>query len=153
MPSVSMKRIDIAIALMLLPISGYVFYESGRWPDLADLGNPTLIPRGVAVCLLGAAVILFWKAVKGRSLMLPGRLDSADRNRVLWVAVLTGVYVLVIERLGFITATAPYIFGFSLALGEKRWVRLTLFSLVVPVITYLVFDRTLNVPLPRGLFR
>jgi hypothetical protein len=79
--------------------------------------------------------------------------EGADRNRVLWVAVLTGLYVIFMERIGFITATAPYLFGFVLVLGERRWVRLLLFALVVPVMTYLLFDRTLNVPLPRGLFR
>jgi hypothetical protein len=63
------------------------------------------------------------------------------------------LYVLFIERLGFIATTAPYLFGFSLALGERRWVRLVVFAVTVPVVTYLVFDRALNVPLPRGLFR
>jgi hypothetical protein len=101
----------------------------------------------------GAAVLLLGKALTGRSLTLPGRLTGADRTRVLWVAALTGVYVFVIERLGFMTATAPYLCGFCLALGERRWTRLILFSVVVPVATYLVFDRALNVPLPRGLFR
>ena len=150
---VSMKKIDILSALCLIPVCAYVFWESGRWPILPDLGNPAWIPRGVAVLLCGAAMLLLGKALTGRSLTLPGRLAGADRTRVLWVAVLTGVYVVIVERLGFMTATAPYLFGFCLALGERRWTRLILFSLVVPVATYLVFDQALNVPLPRGLFR
>jgi len=153
MSRVSMRTIDILSALCLIPVCLYVFYESGRWPMLPDLGNPAWIPRGVAVLLLGAALLLLGKALTGRSLTLPGRLAGADRARVLWVAALTGVYVVIIERLGFMTATAPYLFGFCLALGERRWTRLILFSVVVPVATYLVFDRALNVPLPRGLFR
>jgi len=153
MSRVSMRTIDILSALCLIPVCLYVFYESGRWPMLPDLGNPAWIPRGVAVLLFGAALLLLGKALTGRSLTLPGRLAGADRARVLWVAALTGVYVVIIERLGFMTATAPYLFGFCLALGERRWMRLILFSVVVPVATYLVFDRALNVPLPRGLFR
>jgi len=153
MSSISMKKVDIFFALGLIPICIYVFYESGRWPILPDLGNPAWIPRGVAVLLFAAALLLLAKALMGRSLTLPGRLEGADRARVLWVAALTGVYVVIIERLGFMTATAPYLFGFCLALGERRWTRLILFSVVVPVATYLVFDRALNVPLPRGLFR
>ena len=84
---------------------------------------------------------------------MPERLEGADRNRVLWVAALTVAYTVAIERLGFITGTVPYLFGFCLALGERRWSRLALFAVAVPVATYLVFDRILNVPLPRGLFR
>jgi putative tricarboxylic transport membrane protein len=153
MPLVSMKKVDIISALCVIPICVYVFYESGRWPILPDLGNPAWIPRGVAAVLFGAVLLLLGKALKGRSLTLPGRIERADRTRVLWVAVLTGAYVFGVERLGFMTATAPYLFGFSLALGERRWVRLALFAIVVPVATYLLFNTALNVPLPRGLFR
>ena len=153
MPPVSMKKVDILSALFLIPICVYVFYESGRWPILPDLGNPAWIPRGVATFLFGAALLLLGRALTGRSLTLPSRLEGADRARVLWVAVLTGAYVICIERLGFIATSVPFLLGFCLALGEKRWVRLVVFAVVVPVVTYLVFDRTLNVPLPRGLFR
>jgi hypothetical protein len=153
MPHVSMKKVDIIAALGIIPICVYVFYESGTWPMLPDLGNPAWIPRGVATCLLVAALLLLGKALAGRALVLPGRLEGADRSRVLWVAALTGLYVVFIERVGFIATTAPYLFGFCLALGERRWIRLIVFSVAVPVATYLVFDQALNVPLPRGLFR
>ena len=153
MPLVSMKKVDIISALCVIPICVYVFYESGRWPILPDLGNPAWIPRGVAAVLLGAALLLLGKALMGRSLTLPGRLEGADRARVLWVAALTGVYVVIIERLGFMTATAPYLFGFSLALGERRWSRLILFSVVGAGGHVPHLRPALNVPLPRGLFR
>jgi hypothetical protein len=153
MPPVSMKKVDICSALLVIPICAYVFYESGQWPILPDLGSPAWIPRGVAIILMGAALLLLWKAVSGGSLTLPGRIEGADRARVLWVALLTGAYVIAIERLGFITGTIPYLFGFCLVLGERRWARLILFAVAAPVTTYLVFYQFLNVPLPRGLFR
>lgn len=153
MPPVSSKRVDIVCSLLLIPLCLYVFYESGRWPIIPDLGNPAWIPRGVAACLLMASGLLFLRALQGRSLTLPSRLEGANRARVLWVVALTGACVVSIERLGFIATTVPYLFGFSLAVGERRWGRLTLFAVVVPVVTYLVFDTALNVPLPRGWFR
>jgi hypothetical protein len=153
MPRVSLKKVDVFSALLLLPVCAWVFYESGKWPRLPDLGNPAWIPRGVAVCLLIAAALLLARAFTGRSLTMPGRLEGADRARVLWVAALTVAYVILVARLGFIAATVPYLFGFGLALGERRWVRLAVFAVVVPVATYLLFDRTLNVPLPQGWFR
>jgi putative tricarboxylic transport membrane protein len=153
MPPVSMKKVDIISALLVIPVCVYVFYESGKWPILPDMGNPAWIPRGVAVCLLGAALRLLYLALKGRALFLESRLKGTDRTRVLWVAGLTGAYVIFVERLGFIATSAPYMFGFALVLGERRWVRLALFAVVVPVATYLLFDTALNVPLPRGWFR
>jgi putative tricarboxylic transport membrane protein len=153
MPPLSLKKVDIITALLIIPICLYVFYESGKWPILPDMGNPAWIPRGVAVCLLVAALLLLVRALQGRSLTMPSRLEGADRARVLWVAALTGAFVIVVERLGFITAAVPYMFGFGLVLGERRWVRLALFAVVVPVAIYLLFDTALNVPLPRGWFR
>ncbi len=153
MAAVSMKKVDILSACIVIPICIYVFYESSTWPILPDLGSPAWIPRGVATILLGAALMLLWKALSGKSLSLPERISVPDRNRVLWIAVLTGIYVVAIERLGFLAGTIPYLFGFSFVLGERRWVRLVLFAVIAPVTTYLIFDKVLNVPLPRGLFR
>ena len=153
MPVISLKKVDIVASLLMIPVVAWVFYESARWPIPPDLGNPTWIPRGVALCLLIASLLLLFRAVSGRSLRLPGRLEGADRSRVLWVAALTGGYVILLERVGFIATTAPYLFGLALVLGERRWVRLALFAVVVPVATYLLFDTALNVPLPHGWFR
>ena len=153
MPPVSMKKVDILAAILLFPVCAYGFYEAGSWPRLPDLGNPGWIPSGVALCLLIATLMMLARALRGRSLTLPGRLEGVDRARVLWVAGITVGYVAVMNYLGFIASTIPYLAGFGIALGERRWARLAFFSLVVPVVIYLVFDATLNVPLPRGWLR
>ena len=153
MPPVSLKKVDILAAILLFPVCAYVFYEAGSWPRLPDLGNPGWIPSGVAVCLLIATLIMLARALRGRSLTLPGRLEGVDRARVLWVAGITVEYVAVMNHLGFIAFTIPYLAGFWIALGERRWMRLAFFSVAVPVVIYLVFDATLNVPLPRGWLR
>lgn len=152
MSPVSMKKVDLVAALLLVPVGLYVFYESGRWPVPPDMGDPAWIPRGVALVLLGAAGLLFVRALRGRALTLPAALSPADRRRVLGVAALTGTYVLLVERLGFLTTTAPYLFGFLLVLGERRWVRMAAFAVAVPVAIFLLFDVALHVPLPRGRF-
>jgi hypothetical protein len=153
MPPVSMKKVDLIAALLLFPVCGYVFYEAGSWPRLPDLGNPGWIPSAVAACLLAATVVMLARALRGRALTLPGRLEGADRARVFWVAAFTISYVGMMNTLGFIASTIPYLAGFGIALGERRWSRLVFFSVAVPVAIYLVFDAALNVPLPRGWLR
>jgi hypothetical protein len=39
---------------------------------------------------------------------------------------------------------------FAWVLGERRWYRLLLFAILVPVVAYTLFSTTLHVPLPRG---
>jgi hypothetical protein len=153
MPPISLKKVDVIVSLLIIPICLYVFYESGRWPVIEGTGNATWVPVGDAVCLLAAAFLLFFKALKGRSLTIPSRLVGDDRTRVLWIVLLTGIYTAAVDYVGFITTTAPYLFGFVFVLGERRWVRLIFFAVGVPIATYLLFSTVLNVPLPRGWFR
>ena len=152
MPRISLKKIDIIVSLLVIPVCLYVFYESTRWPVIDGTGNATWVPRGDAVFLLAAALLLLVKAIRGRSLTIPSRLVGADRSRVLWVAVLTGAYTVTVEYMGFIATGIPYMFGFAYVLGERRWVRLILFAVGVPVGTYILFRKALQVPLPAGWF-
>jgi hypothetical protein len=152
MPKVSLKKIDIIVSLLVIPVCLYVFYESARWPVIDGTGNATWVPRGDATCLLVAAVLLLVNALRGRSLTIPSRLLGADRSRVLWTALLTGAYTVTVEYVGFIATGIPYMFGFAFVLGERRWVRLILFAVGVPVGTYILFRTALQVPLPAGWF-
>ena len=152
MPKVSLTKIDIIVSLLLIPICLYVFYESARWPVIDGTGNAAWVPRGDAVCLLAAAFLLLAKAIRGRSLTIPSRLEGSDRSRVLWVALLTGAYTVALEYMGFIATGIPYMLGFAFALGERRWVRLILFAVAVPIGAYILFRKVLSVPLPQGLF-
>jgi hypothetical protein len=42
---------------------------------------------------------------------------------------------------------------FALVLGERRWLRLILFAIAVPIAVYVIFCTALKVPLPQGWFR
>jgi len=153
MANLSMKKADVLAALIIVPICLYVFYESGKWPLEATIGSPSLIPRGVAACVLFAAGMLLFRALRGRSLPLERRLEGKDLRRIILTALITGGYVFAVERVGFIVTTFVYMFLFIWILGERRWLRLILFSIVVPIAIYSVFYVGLHVPLPRGLLR
>lgn len=155
MTNLSMKKADIIAALVIVPICLYVFYESGKWPagELIGIGSPSFIPRGVATCLLFAAGMLLLRALRGRALVLESKLEGANLRRISAAALLTGAYVFVVERVGFISTTFLYMLFFVLVLGERRWLRLAIFALLVPAVAYVIFSTVLHVPLPRGWFR
>jgi putative tricarboxylic transport membrane protein len=150
MTNLTMKKADIIAAAIVIPICLYVFYESAKWPVPALLGRPFIIPRGVATFLLFTVSLLLYRALKGRALELEKRLEGADLRRVTGAAVLTFGYLFVVERIGFLTTTFSYMLFFVLVLGERRWIRLLLFAIVVPVFVFLIFDSILHVPLPFG---
>jgi len=150
MPNLSMKKADIITVAIVIPICLYVFYESTQWPVAALLGRPFVIPRGVATLLLVTVFLLLYGALKGRASELEKRLEGADLWRVIGAAVLTFGYLFVVERIGFFGTTLLYMLLFALVLGERRWPRLVLFTILVPLVVYVLFSTALNVPLPRG---
>jgi putative tricarboxylic transport membrane protein len=145
-----MKKADIIAVAIVIPICLYVFYESAQWPVRALIGRPFIIPRGVATLLVVAALLLLYRAVTGRSSPLENPLAGADLRRVIGAAVITFGYLFVVERIGFFGTTVLYMLLFALVLGERRWPRLVLFALLVPLVVYVVFSTALHVPLPRG---
>ncbi len=153
MAGASMKKADILVSLIIVPICLYVFYESGTWPKQALIGAPTLIPWGVATCLLVAAGVQFVRALTGRALTLEERLTGSNRRRVIIAVLLTGGYAALVSYVGFLVTTFLYLALFGLAAGERRWVRLIAFAVTVPIAIYLIFATILNVPLPAGIFR
>jgi len=150
MANLTMKKADIIAAAIVIPICLYVFYESGKWPVPALLGRPFIIPRGVATFLLITALLLLHRALKGRALELEKRLEGANLRRITGAAVLTFGYLFVVERIGFLGTTFVYMLCFVWVLGERRWFRLALFGILVPIVVFMIFSTALHVPLPRG---
>jgi putative tricarboxylic transport membrane protein len=153
MGRVSMRKADIWVALILIPICLYVFYESAKWPKEALIGAPTLIPRGVSACLLLAGGLLLVRALRGKADELEVPLVGANRRRVVLIGLLTGAYAGVVAYAGFLISTFIYLLLFGLIVGERRLPRLLLFAVLVPVAIYLVFSTVFNVPLPEGWLR
>jgi putative tricarboxylic transport membrane protein len=146
----NMKKADIIAVAIVVPICLYVFYESTKWPVPALLGRPFVVPRGVAALLIVAALILLYRALKGRAFPLESPLVGVDFWRVIGVAVLTFGYLPLVEPLGFTATTFLYMLLFAWVLGERRWPRLILFAILVPLAVYTLFSTVLHVPLPRG---
>ena len=150
MSNLTMKKADILAVAIVIPICLYVFYESTKWPVPALLGRPFVVPRGVAALLIVAALILLYRALKGRAFPLESPLVGVDFWRVIGIAVLTFGYLPLVEPLGFTATTFLYMLLFAWVLGERRWPRLILFAILVPLVVFALFSTVLHVPLPRG---
>lgn len=71
--------------------------------------------------------------------------------KIVWVLSAVFLYVLLMEKLGFIVVTL-LLFLFLLGIVEKRgWMVTILTSLAVTVAAYLIFETALHSQLPKGL--
>jgi hypothetical protein len=76
--------------------------------------------------------------------------ESGGLRRVLTTFLSITAYIFVVSKLGFVVSTF-LLTGFLLkAIYPQSWFRTLLFSLAVSSLSYLVFQRWLNVQLPRG---
>ena len=119
--------------------------------------GPRIIPYIVGVGLILLGLWLAAEAVTGRTTR--PTTDSEDADPTLptdWstVGMLVAslvVYLLLIERAGFVIASALLFFGATFAMGSRRVVRDLAIGIALSFIVYLVFTRTLDLRLPAGV--
>lgn len=123
-----------------------------------ELGGPRLAPIVVSGGLLLIAVMYLVGAVvaRGRGRPISGDCAAEDAERPRWttpaalVAALV-CYILVFDRLGFVSATFVFFVVAARILGSRRIVRDVVVAAPLAVVVYLAFTRGLEIHLPGGV--
>jgi len=148
-------RRDIGIGLGLLAFCGLMYRQAGLAPANPFVPyGPSFYPRVALVVLAGLALWLILEAWGRGSAAAPPRTGPAPNYRrvLLGFACFLG-YVAGLSILGFLTATFLFVLVMSWALGPRRAAELPkLIALAVGTAagTFLLFEKYLNVFLPRG---
>jgi putative tricarboxylic transport membrane protein len=137
-------------------VAGSLFFLLGLAAAIGgvrlDLGTPSepqpgFYPFLAGILLMGLSVLLIVQDIRGRS-------DGAEpflqlKAPLLALAGLVA-FVALVRPLGYVPATAMLTVALLHVLEVRRlWVYL-LAAIVVPIGTYLLFDRLLSIPLPSG---
>jgi amino acid transporter len=106
----------------------------------------------------GLGVIL---AILALSLIATNR-GAGEEQRPFWepkawrhpllAIVITAVYVVVFDDIGAITSVVVLVTGWLLLVEHKRALVSASTGLLTGLVVYLVFERFLQTPFPRGLF-
>lgn len=137
---------DRVLGALLILLAALAFWSAQSLvvPFAADPLGPTGFPSAVAVIL----------AVCGALLLLARGLPFAWPERQLAPFLLIAVMVafaLLLETLGFILATAGLALGVALLFGARPWLALVT-GVVTSVALWALFDKLLDLPLPKGFF-
>ena len=148
-PSQGAKNADRIIGLALLAVCGVLFWQTLSFPVT------TWAPLGLAFWprLLIAALTLV-----GAILVFRGRLDESPVSNLDWRAFVAlaaaVVYVVAMDRVGFVIATPFFLFASVVLLDPslkiRRLAEALVFAVVGTVGAYLLFDRLLQIGLPSG---
>jgi putative tricarboxylic transport membrane protein len=149
---------ELGVCVLLLALGVLVLTDALTMDvDITQRGpvGPKTVPIVVGVGLLVIAALLAVDVLRGgRGQVETGEdvdlSEPADWRTVLLLAgVFLGAAVL-IEPLGFPVAGALLFWGAAFALGSRRVDRDPLIAAVLSLVTYVVFNNLLGVPLPGG---
>lgn len=106
-------------------------------------------PFYVGLLIIGAGLVNLYQAVKGE--FGSGLFASwAQLRQVMSVVVPTAIYVAAIPFIGIYVSSALLIGLFMRWFGRYGWMLVLAISIVIPLVTFVVFERWFLVPLPKG---
>src|SRR6184192_3789919 len=148
-----MRRAQILMAVGIiafaLSVSVQAYQVGSRWVE--GQAGPGFFPfwLGVLLALCGALILVREaRAANGK----PFFHDRTGLMSVVKVtATATGMLVLT-YLIGFRTASIIYLFVYLRFIGKHRWPATIAMSLLIPIAGYVVFERVLQILLPRGIY-
>jgi putative tricarboxylic transport membrane protein len=99
-------------------------------------------------------VVLFraWAGKKGEGPQ-PALFGRQNVSKIVFVMISLFLYVLLMEPVGFIPVTFLFFIYLLGIIEKKKWYYTVFVSIVVTVISYLIFETWLQSQLPKGLLQ
>jgi putative tricarboxylic transport membrane protein len=149
-----MRRADQITGIVMLVFSLIIAYTSWQMPQRVEFSpGMGFLPFWLAVIMAVLSVLLLFDASmrKGASAGNPFPAPQALMNVVLVIAGL-GIYIAVLDTVGFAVSTILYI-AFLLGIVQKeRWLKTAIVSLLSTGGLYVVFEILLEVKLPENVY-
>jgi putative tricarboxylic transport membrane protein len=145
------------IGEMLLALGAIVFGILIIWQTTLIRLTPAYSKVGPRIIPYIVGAWLAYEALTGRA--ATGSAESEDADPTLptdWrcislLALALLAYLLLIERAGFIIASATLFVTAAFAMGSRRLVRDIAIGVILATVLYLVFTRGLGLSLPAGV--
>ena len=151
-----MRAADLITSFVLMLLGGVVLYDALRlgagWGS--DGPQSGFVPFWLALLLLSVSVAIFIQAfVRGAAAPFVTR----ERLRpVLQVLLPVTAFVVLIDPpgppsgLGLYVAGAIYLAVYMRWVGRHDWRMVVALAVIIPIVTFLVFERWFLVPMPKG---
>ncbi|MBH0230826.1 tripartite tricarboxylate transporter TctB family protein [Halobacillus yeomjeoni] len=148
-----LKTMNRKISVVLILFSaGYLYlsYNLKEYPYVPV--DSDLVPKALGFVLIGLAVLLFFdKSSEEEGEKKKRTVPKKEIGVMAAVGGMIFIYILLFEVIGFLLATALFIFFCSWFLGYDKWVSNVLVSLIFPSALYYLFNYLLQIRLPQGI--
>ncbi len=144
---------------MLLAASYIATAQSIEDSLLADAVGASGVPTGVGVVLLIASLFLFVKSFKSKASMLNETEEEPTEGgsqhphaMALGLLLILAAYVFLLPILGYVVSVGLLVGAASWFAGARRYTSLVLCAVLAGPVLWFVFDWTLEIRLPVGLW-
>ena len=149
---VSVRTVEIIVAVLFLIVAGVVVYDSNRigfgWAS--DGPQAGYFPFYIGLLIAIVSIINLVQAILSPDLGRKAFVKQSQFRAVLAVLVPMAVYIAAIYVVGIYVASVLFIAVFMRWLGRFGWIKIVLVSLLVPFGLFLMFEVWFLVPLPKG---
>jgi hypothetical protein len=152
-----MRRADVICALIILIIGILVVYDGVRlgvigWGAAGPMSGlyPFLLGMGLVI---GSLVVLGRVFISRKSVSNEPFIRKGGLRHVLYVAIPAALMVALTEFIGLYIAAGLYLALYMRWIGKHRWITVLAISILLPLISYFVFDKYFLIPLPKGRLR
>lgn len=143
---------DYIVSAAAFFLSAFVFISSGSFADSKGglSQDPAYYPRILAGILAVMALVLLIQTLRKKEAIKISANKGLIFNISKVIAALI-LYIIALNILGFLIATAAFLFGGILLFGGKVKQSAILF-LPITLVIYVVFSILFKMPLPKGIF-
>jgi hypothetical protein len=145
------KISEIIFVLFLCIVSTWVIVEGYilSLDELHDIGPGFLLFfEATFMGILSLASLI--KVSRSHMKAMPAFSSYHRLGRVCWTILITFITALFFETLGFILMTAIYMVLLLRFVGQERWIRLSLVTILTIILSYIIFNFLLGMQLPTG---
>lgn len=140
-----MKKLDLILGGVLVGISLIFYLMISKLPT-----NATLYPIFVTTLLLALTLIHIFTTYRHKDDEEESQVfKDLELKQLLFVVGTSGLYVVMINIVGYITSTFIYILGVLFGLKVNKKISI-LVSIGFSAFIYILFKVLLRVPLPKG---
>lgn len=151
--------VDRVIALIVFLIAAGYLYMASQFPrlEIGDPLGPKIFPVILGTILILTAILLVFESLR-KPEGDPRKSDNLEEKGnkhllvILAVAMVTLVYVLILEKVGYILDTFLLLMVTMAYFNRNKYVQNGIIAIAFSLISYLMFAKLLGVTLPKGLF-
>ena len=151
-----MKKADMITAIILLVLSGFVIQDAWRMPSSASFGpGAGFLPFWLSVLLAVFAIILFVSAWRRKATEKDGHSIFPGKQALLAITMVMvglGVYIELIEILGFLIDTFLFILFLMKVVEKEKWPLTLMVAAGATAVLFITFQYLLQITLPSNMF-